>query len=136
MTRAWEIAREGVKKFGGKVKEYFAQALVMAWAEIKKGVEKMEIGYKKLKTVDGVFYFLTNDHEDLKVSWLTEEFNGYTGKHYTKHRDMTDRFQLGTDNNTGKTMRLYNIAKWAGDIEIKLGDQKLVVENHRPEKWA
>ena len=43
MTRAWEIAREGVKKFGGKVKEYFAQALVMAWAEIKKGVEKVEL---------------------------------------------------------------------------------------------
>ncbi len=35
MTRAWEIAREGVKKFGGKVKEYFAQALVMAWEEVK-----------------------------------------------------------------------------------------------------
>ncbi len=42
MTRAWEIAREGQKKFGGKVKEYFAQALVMAWEEIKKGVNKME----------------------------------------------------------------------------------------------
>lgn len=41
MRRAWEIAREGVKKFGGKVKEYFAQALHMAWAEIKKGVSDM-----------------------------------------------------------------------------------------------
>lgn len=35
MVRAWEIAKEGVKKFGGKVKEYFAQALTMAWAEVK-----------------------------------------------------------------------------------------------------
>lgn len=35
MTRAWKIAREGQKKFGGKVKEYFQQALVMAWAEAK-----------------------------------------------------------------------------------------------------
>lgn len=42
MVRAWEIAREGVKKFGGKVREYFAQALAMAWQEIKKGVEIME----------------------------------------------------------------------------------------------
>ena len=41
MTRAWEIAKEGVAKFGGKVKEYFAQALVMAWAEIKKGVKRV-----------------------------------------------------------------------------------------------
>lgn len=35
MVRAWEIAREGQNKFGGKVKEYFAQALKMAWAEKK-----------------------------------------------------------------------------------------------------
>ncbi|MDF1510616.1 hypothetical protein PZE06_21000 [Robertmurraya sp. DFI.2.37] len=36
MTRAWEIAREGAQKFGGKIKEYFAQALVMAWKELKE----------------------------------------------------------------------------------------------------
>lgn len=40
MTRAWEIAREGVAKFGGKTKEYFAQALVIAWSEVKKGAKK------------------------------------------------------------------------------------------------
>lgn len=35
MTRAWEIARFGQKRFGGSVKEYFAQALVIAWAQAK-----------------------------------------------------------------------------------------------------
>lgn len=35
MKRAWEIAREGQNKFGGNVKEYFAEALRMAWAEAK-----------------------------------------------------------------------------------------------------
>lgn len=35
MTRAWEIAKEAVVKFGGKVKEYFALSLKMAWDEIK-----------------------------------------------------------------------------------------------------
>lgn len=40
MTRAWEIAKEGQKKFGGKVREYFAQALVIAWAEVKNTVKK------------------------------------------------------------------------------------------------
>ena len=34
MIRAWEIAKDGVAKFGGKVKEYFAEALKMAWAEM------------------------------------------------------------------------------------------------------
>lgn len=38
MKRAWEIAREGVKKFGGKVKEYFAEALKLAWKEVKEAV--------------------------------------------------------------------------------------------------
>lgn len=35
MKRAWEIAREGQKNFGGKVKEYFAESLKIAWAEVK-----------------------------------------------------------------------------------------------------
>lgn len=35
MKRAWEIAKEAVKKFGGKVKEYFAESLKLAWSEIK-----------------------------------------------------------------------------------------------------
>lgn len=35
MIRAWEIAREGATRFGGKVKEYFQQALVIAWKEAK-----------------------------------------------------------------------------------------------------
>lgn len=40
MTKAWEIAREGQKKFGGKVSEYFAEALRIAWSIVKKGMEK------------------------------------------------------------------------------------------------
>lgn len=39
MKRAWEIARNGQKKFGGKVKEYFAIALKLAWKEVKSTVE-------------------------------------------------------------------------------------------------
>lgn len=35
MKRAWEIAREGQKKFGGKVREYIAIALKLAWKEVK-----------------------------------------------------------------------------------------------------
>lgn len=35
MVRAWEIARQAVNKFGGKVREFFRQALIMAWEEVK-----------------------------------------------------------------------------------------------------
>ncbi|MEK5038750.1 hypothetical protein [Sporosarcina sp. FSL K6-3457] len=43
MTKAWEIAKEGAAKFGGKAVEYFAEALRMAWAEVKTVNEKVEI---------------------------------------------------------------------------------------------
>ena len=36
MKRAWEIARQGQEKFGGKVSEYIAEALKMAWAESRQ----------------------------------------------------------------------------------------------------
>lgn len=47
MTTAWEIAYEGVEKFGGQVKEYFAEALRIAWDLFKntnsKEMEEMEL---------------------------------------------------------------------------------------------
>lgn len=44
MTKAWEIAREGQRKFGGKVKEYFAEALRIAWRIVKGEIK--EIAFK------------------------------------------------------------------------------------------
>ncbi|XJZ60229.1 hypothetical protein ACIA4Q_02450 [Lactobacillus delbrueckii subsp. bulgaricus] len=38
MSKAWEIAREGQNEFGGKVREYFAEALKMAWAQAKSTI--------------------------------------------------------------------------------------------------
>lgn len=35
MKRAWELAKKGVKNFGGKVREYLSSSLVIAWEEIK-----------------------------------------------------------------------------------------------------
>lgn len=43
MIRAWEIAKQGAAKFGGKAKEYFAEALRMAWKEAKTPV-KVDFG--------------------------------------------------------------------------------------------
>lgn len=39
MSNAWKIAKEGQKTFGGKAREYFAQALKMAWAQAKNGLD-------------------------------------------------------------------------------------------------
>lgn len=39
MSNAWKIAKEGQKAFGGKVSEYFAEALKMAWAQAKNSID-------------------------------------------------------------------------------------------------
>lgn len=36
MKNAWEIARRGQKKYGGKISEYFVEALKISWALYKK----------------------------------------------------------------------------------------------------
>ena len=36
MKKAWEIAREAAKRFGGKAAQYIAGALRMAWKEARK----------------------------------------------------------------------------------------------------
>ena len=40
-ARAWEIARKGQEKFGGKVSEYFAFSLREAWEEAKRAIRVM-----------------------------------------------------------------------------------------------
>jgi hypothetical protein len=35
MVRAWELAKQGTKKFGGKAVDFFVSALTIAWKEIK-----------------------------------------------------------------------------------------------------
>ncbi|NGP58131.1 hypothetical protein FLT15_10445 [Paenibacillus thiaminolyticus] len=68
MTKAWEIAKEGVKKFGGSVKEYFAAALRMAWAE-KKGAKKVQV--HKWTTAKGSVVELHAEHIT-QQTWMTD----------------------------------------------------------------
>lgn len=79
MNKAWEIARKGQRKFGGKVIEYIAAALKMAWALVKKEEKQMDQvnGYEIVernyninawqkyghKRVYFEGYFIFNDHE-------------------------------------------------------------------------
>lgn len=36
MIRAWEIAREGASKFGGKASDYITEAMKIAWSETRE----------------------------------------------------------------------------------------------------
>lgn len=51
MKKAWQIAKEAVGKFGGKAREYFAEALKEAWkqASVEKMVEVFKAAKIKLK---------------------------------------------------------------------------------------
>jgi hypothetical protein len=46
MSNAWKIAKEGQKTFGGKVSEYFAQALKMAWDQAKNSINVEDLEKK------------------------------------------------------------------------------------------
>jgi hypothetical protein len=129
MVRAWEIAKKGAAKFGGKVKDYFAQALRMAWAEIKKGVKKMEIGYELVRKLNGTIQFVTNDVEGMQSSFLTDGFNGMNRTTFVKRNALP--YKNVVNKVTGEKKRLYNIAINAGDIEIKLGEEVVFIENYR-----
>lgn len=92
MKKAWEIAKEAVKKFGGKSVEYFSEALKIAWKEVKesaapKYVEiKISEGSRKHKSyvakVKGLHdrfgidrEFVSHDHDHLRVK-VAIMFNG------------------------------------------------------------
>ena len=63
MIRAWEIAKEGQKKFGGKVSEYLSEAMKMAWA-----IEKGQVTLTVKKTMNEIAEELQNKLNGVKVN--------------------------------------------------------------------
>ncbi len=136
MTKAWEIARKGAADFGGKASEYIAEALRMAWDIVKKAMDKIEIGFQDLGNKNETRWFVTNDIDGLRVSFLTAETNPYNGKEYMKSHPIND-YQTGVNNKTGQEIRMYNVRMNCGDIEIKLNDQTEVMKNsYDAKKWG
>lgn len=68
MTKAWTIAYKGQKRFGGKVKEYFATALKMAWAIFKKGAKAMNKVKGTLRDIN----FADLKGSEKQVSWAKD----------------------------------------------------------------
>lgn len=82
MTRAWEIAREAVKNFGGKVKEFFAQSLALAWGEVKMNNE--------------IKCFLPQANVEVEVNLVTGVVTGDT---YKAKEVLKKRFNAKWDSN-------------------------------------
>ncbi len=94
MTTAWEIAYEGVERFGGKVKEYFAEALKMAWELLKGGneevKEKSELKYtavkKEMTKVEQLEVTLKNKLVTDKLSEPNKEIDPEYYEWYVKNK--------------------------------------------------
>lgn len=129
MTLAWEIARKGQKKFGGKVKEYIAEALRQAWRIVKNAMKKdmatpEKFGFMELQRKNGVIFFIVDHVDGMTVTLLDR--NPYNGQ---VNKLVIDDYKLGTNKKSGKEARLYDVAINAGDIEIKLGNDVMVIPN-------
>ena len=67
MTIAWEIAKKGAAKFGGKVKEYFATALKMAWGIVKNEAGAFNTDAVRLAGKNGNGYAVIAIPEEFEV---------------------------------------------------------------------
>jgi hypothetical protein len=104
MARAWEIAKVAVVKFGGKVRQYFVEALRQAWKEAKNAAR---FGFAVIQKVNGVLYFGVD--ADVEIVEYTQERSGRTGKLFTK-RTVIRSSRTGINKATGKAAAIYSIA--------------------------
>lgn len=115
MKEAWKIAREGAKKFGGRAVDYFAEALRVAWAIVKKGVKKVStavrvelgIGSNKYKT------------------WVAE-IRGYD-RRFKFHRNfIRENDAVGCEEYTLDTNRYYEVCDRGNRYFAKVVDGEVV----------
>ncbi len=124
MTRAWEIAREAVKNFGGKIKEFFGGALKMAWEESKE--EKMAIKewfVEKLQNEKGGFLveILGVMKETEKALLLLVEW-GYTSSLEKRMEIWVPKSAMTTE----KEIEEEKEARWAeADANLKYNEMLL-----------
>ena len=115
MKRAWEIARKGQKQFGGKVKEYFAQALVIAWAELKSRKAQLKAIQEKSLVIFGEYLGnLVKNGMELVSKEETAAVLSYVEKGYTKQLTITmemSDFDVFAKVVRGKQINYFNLGK-------------------------
>lgn len=83
MTKAWKIAKEAVKTFGGKAIEYIAEAMKMAWAAAKGGnasLAKFQAVESKMRKA-GKYSMIQvlNFAKEVKFNEVMHKFGAYYG---------------------------------------------------------
>lgn len=118
MSKAWKIAREGQKAFGGKVREYFAQALKMAWAQAKNTIDIESLEKK------GFNRWTKGDMDRL---YFSLEKSGALELDYYKSGNLRSADLNGKRISNAEACRLLAVKCF---IDLKNGDQ-LVVQSGR-----
>lgn len=115
MVKAWKIAKEAVVKFGGKVKEYFASSLTLAWAEVKEMANTaIEFGIASQKQSQSYIYV----NMDAEVYELRKRYNASTDT-TTYVRKAIDRIvATATSNVTGNEVKFHCIYNAINMLQI------------------
>ncbi|MGO4952053.1 hypothetical protein [Paenibacillus sp. DRB1-1] len=112
MTRAWEIAKTAKVKFGGKVKEYFSQALVIAWKEAKNAMKEVaHFGFMVAGKNETHTMFALEEREGLHVypAWNN------------RNAEYELKYQKGLNKQTGKAVRFYTVGNFKTELEVVCG---------------
>ena len=120
MSNAWEIAREGQKAFGGKVTDYFAQALKMAWSQAKNCIDIDALEKK------GFSRWTKGDMDRL---YFSLEKSGALGLDYYKSGNLRSADLEGERISNAEACRLLAVKCF---IDLKKGN-KLIVQYGREE---
>ena len=75
MTRAWEIAKAAVVKFGGYAKQYISVALKAAWSEVKGTV--MTVKEKVIARLNEIVERTNNRYDTYNYTVSVKEWNNY-----------------------------------------------------------
>lgn len=118
MENAWEIAREGQKTFGGKVSEYFAESLKMAWAQAKNTIDIEALEQK------GFSRWTKGDMDRL---YFNIEKSGDLDADYYKTGNMRSAYLNGERISNAEACRLLSVKCF---IDLK-NDNKMVVQYGR-----
>lgn len=88
--RAWEIAREGQKQFGGSVKDYFSASLKLAYAskeenQFKKMINNSEKAIKRINKIINKEKQATKEYIEATVAIV---FNAQGNDWYFKSEEL------------------------------------------------
>lgn len=112
MTRAWEIAKNAVVRFGGNAKEYFTESLKLAWKEVKlANMEVAKANHNRAYKVDAILPVLNGSEKQIKWANDIRDIFITNIKHTLDHKEHLNN--LSTEKATFVAEKVNKIVRWA-----------------------